>query len=96
MNADCYPRLYYPELYVLGGGYCEYWRCSRKWSTPMGYVTMNDPQYMQECQEGLNQLRKFSQLRKDAVARKSRTRVPLLPPLSIFKFRVKDVGIQKM
>ena len=57
-NHRVYPRIHYPEVYVLEGGYCKYWKNSGARCRPNNYVRMNDPSYAASCKEDLDQFRK--------------------------------------
>ncbi|KAL4231733.1 M-phase inducer phosphatase 1 [Mactra antiquata] len=39
-NKDCYPNLYYPELYLLDGGYKEYFATEKEFCVPQTYKPM--------------------------------------------------------
>ncbi|XP_053306054.1 M-phase inducer phosphatase 1-like [Spea bombifrons] len=39
-NANVYPQLYYPELYILKGGYKEFYENFKSLCEPQGYVNM--------------------------------------------------------
>ena len=41
VNLQIYPKLFYPEIYVLQGGYSEFWRSFPQWCQG-GYVKMTD------------------------------------------------------
>ncbi|KAG0245213.1 cell division cycle- protein [Actinomortierella wolfii] len=47
-NSINYPALYYPELYVLDGGYSRFFKEYPDYCTPQNYVSMLDPAYRQE------------------------------------------------
>ncbi|KAH7889241.1 hypothetical protein F5I97DRAFT_1923807 [Phlebopus sp. FC_14] len=57
-NNHMYPRIHYPEVYILEGGYCEYYRQSSFRCEPQGYVTMDDPNHALSRREDLDQFRK--------------------------------------
>ncbi|XP_052062579.1 M-phase inducer phosphatase 3-like [Mytilus californianus] len=40
LNAENYPSLYFPELYILKGGYKEFYGSYKTLCTPMDYVPM--------------------------------------------------------
>jgi len=50
LNLDNWPNLYYPELYLLEGGYSAFWSSFPDLCTPQGYVKMNADQ--QACVSG--------------------------------------------
>jgi M-phase inducer tyrosine phosphatase len=58
MNGHVYPRIHYPELYILQGGYCQYFKDSGARCVPPAYVRMDDPAYLQDRREDLDGFRK--------------------------------------
>lgn len=58
MNNHLYPKIHYPEVYILEGGYCEYYKHSGERCRPQGYVTMDDPNHAHSRREDLDQFRK--------------------------------------
>lgn len=40
INAENYPALHYPELYIMKGGYKEFYENNKELCTPMAYVPM--------------------------------------------------------
>lgn len=46
---NVYPRLSFPELYMMQGGYKKFYESSPQLCTPQGYVSMWDPKYSEEC-----------------------------------------------
>ncbi|KAH7924547.1 Rhodanese-like protein, partial [Leucogyrophana mollusca] len=58
MNNHVYPKIHYPEVYILEGGYCEYYRQCAPRCQPQGYVTMDDPNHALSRKEDLDQFRK--------------------------------------
>ena len=48
MNTDCYPSLYYPELYVLDGGYKALYQQTTELCEPQSYTPMDHPSYRKE------------------------------------------------
>ncbi|KAF8626305.1 hypothetical protein AX15_004975 [Amanita polypyramis BW_CC] len=58
MNNHFYPRIYYPEVYVLEGGYCQYFKTSPYRCEPPAYVKMDDPKHLASRREDLDQFRK--------------------------------------
>ncbi|KAI3645140.1 hypothetical protein MP228_011304 [Amoeboaphelidium protococcarum] len=41
INQLNYPHLHYPEIYVLDGGYCQFYTNFKSYCDPCGYVSMN-------------------------------------------------------
>ena len=58
MNNHVYPKVHYPEVYILEGGYCAYYKHSASRCQPPGYVTMDDPSHALSRREDLDQFRK--------------------------------------
>jgi len=58
MNNHVYPRIHYPEVYILEGGYCQYFKKSADRCEPPAYVTMDDPNHATSRREDLDQFRK--------------------------------------
>jgi M-phase inducer tyrosine phosphatase len=58
MNNHVYPRIHYPEVYILEGGYCQYFKQSAGRCEPSAYVTMDDPNHATSRREDLDQFRK--------------------------------------
>ncbi|KIY51022.1 hypothetical protein FISHEDRAFT_37680 [Fistulina hepatica ATCC 64428] len=66
-NNHNYPKVHYPELYILEGGYCAFYKTSMLRCHPRGYVLMDDPQHASARDEELGQFRK---------ADKAKTKLP--------------------
>jgi M-phase inducer tyrosine phosphatase len=58
MNNHIYPKIHFPEVYVLEGGYCQYFKVSPNRCEPPAYVTMDDPVHATSRREDLDQFRK--------------------------------------
>ncbi|KAI9570429.1 hypothetical protein HD554DRAFT_2018696 [Boletus coccyginus] len=58
MNNHVYPKIHYPEVYILEGGYCAYHKHSASRCQPRGYVTMDDPSHALSRREDLDQFRR--------------------------------------
>ena len=58
MNNHLYPKIHFPEVYILEGGYCQYFKASPNRCEPPAYVTMDDPVYAASRREDLDQFRK--------------------------------------
>ena len=58
MNNHIYPKIHYPEVYILEGGYCQYFKLSAHRCEPSAYVRMDDPNYASSRREDLDQFRK--------------------------------------
>jgi hypothetical protein len=51
-NLSIYPQLSFPSIYLLDGGYAEFYNHSslKEYCEPKGYVSMFEQQYIQELQ----------------------------------------------
>lgn len=58
MNNHVYPKIHFPEVYVLEGGYCQYFKTSPTRCDPPAYITMDDPTHAASRREDLDQFRK--------------------------------------
>lgn len=58
MNNMVYPKIHYPEIYILEGGYCAYFKTSGHRCEPPAYVRMDDPNHAVARREDLDQFRK--------------------------------------
>lgn len=58
MNNHMYPKIHYPEVYILEGGYCQYFKASGARCQPPAYVTMDDPNHATSRREDLDQFRR--------------------------------------
>lgn len=57
-NNMVYPKIHYPEIYILEGGYCAYFKASGHRCEPPQYVRMDDPNHAVARREDLDQFRK--------------------------------------
>lgn len=53
VNIVNYPKLTYPEIYILDGGYSSFFRSYRAKCFPQNYVEMSDERHEQACERGL-------------------------------------------
>jgi rhodanese-related sulfurtransferase len=53
INESFYPDLYYPEMYLLEGGYKQFFKDFPELCEPRGYVEMKDPLYVPEMRLGM-------------------------------------------
>jgi M-phase inducer tyrosine phosphatase len=58
VNNHNYPRVYFPEVYILEGGYCQYFKESSVRCEPPGYVRMDDPNHAASRREDMDHFRK--------------------------------------
>lgn len=57
LNAEYYPRLTYPEIYILDGGYSAFFREHRERCYPQAYVEMNAAEHVNTCEREMGRLR---------------------------------------
>ncbi|KAJ2744942.1 m-phase inducer phosphatase [Coemansia sp. BCRC 34301] len=55
VNMHRYPYLHYPEIYVLKGGYRNFFSFHKTLCEPQSYVEMNDQAYMTDCRQRMLQ-----------------------------------------
>ncbi|KAI1383581.1 uncharacterized protein F4822DRAFT_81990 [Hypoxylon trugodes] len=56
VNAEYYPRLTYPEVYILDGGYSEFFIEHRERCHPQAYVAMGAEEHANTCERELGKL----------------------------------------
>lgn len=57
INAEHYPKLTYPEIYILDGGYSAFFADHRCRCYPQNYVEMNDAKHARTCERELGRLK---------------------------------------
>jgi len=55
-NAEFYPHLTYPEVYILEGGYSEFFKLHRDRCYPQAYVMMGAEEHANTCERELGKL----------------------------------------
>ncbi|XP_041349138.1 M-phase inducer phosphatase-like [Gigantopelta aegis] len=75
LNSDQYPKLFFPEIYLLSGGYKSFFTQCQNYCTPVDYVPMLDRTHA-------GYLRHFRSRSKSWTAGQSRRRVDQLQTLS--------------
>jgi M-phase inducer tyrosine phosphatase len=56
-NAEHYPRLTYPEVYILEGGYSAFFAEHRNRCFPPEYVEMSDAKHQRTCEREMGRLK---------------------------------------
>ncbi|KAF2688078.1 Rhodanese-like protein [Lentithecium fluviatile CBS 122367] len=64
VNSFDYPRLTYPEVYILDGGYSAFFAQHRNRCFPQNYCQMDAPDHLASCEKGMNKLRHRSKLNR--------------------------------
>lgn len=57
INVECYPRLTYPEVYILDGGYSGFFDEHRGRCYPQQYVEMSDEAHQRTCEREMGRLK---------------------------------------
>ncbi|KAL7410653.1 hypothetical protein BDY24DRAFT_171031 [Mrakia frigida] len=57
LNQPSYPSLYYPEVYILEGGYCEFFKQRPATCNPSRYIAMDDPLYQDKRSTDIQEFR---------------------------------------
>ncbi|KAL2261363.1 hypothetical protein VTK26DRAFT_4315 [Humicola hyalothermophila] len=57
LNAEHYPRLSYPEIYILDGGYSAFFGSHKERCYPQAYVEMNAAEHVNTCEREMGRLR---------------------------------------
>ncbi|KAJ9292790.1 hypothetical protein DTO271G3_8489 [Paecilomyces variotii] len=60
VNVDEYPKLTYPEMYILDGGYSAFFAEHRSLCYPQNYVEMADKNHEYDCERGLGKVKQRS------------------------------------
>jgi hypothetical protein len=53
LNEPIYPELFYPEMYLLEGGYKQFFKDYPSLCEPQGYVEMKDPSFIPQMRLGM-------------------------------------------
>jgi hypothetical protein len=61
-NVAQYPKLTFPEVYILDGGYSSFFKNHRARCFPQNYVEMDAKEHELACERGLNKMRQRSKL----------------------------------
>ncbi|OXV11298.1 hypothetical protein Egran_00942 [Elaphomyces granulatus] len=62
LNVDQYPKLSYPEMYILDGGYSAFFAEHRSLCYPQNYVEMSSKEHEYACERGLSRVKQRSKL----------------------------------
>ena len=62
INASQYPKLSYPEAYILDGGYSSFFQNHRCRCFPQNYVLMDDEAHESACERGLGKIKQRQKL----------------------------------
>ncbi|KAG8733392.1 cell division cycle- protein [Ceratobasidium sp. 423] len=60
LNSHSYPNVHYPEVYIMAGGYNQYFKEKpSQVEPPFSYVQMDDPSYLHSRHSDLNNFRRW-------------------------------------
>jgi len=62
VNSMNYPALTYPEMYILEGGYSQFFKQNRGMCFPQNYVEMEHKDHELACEKGMNKLKQRAKL----------------------------------
>ncbi|GAB7351536.1 hypothetical protein MBLNU459_g2172t2 [Dothideomycetes sp. NU459] len=63
-NDFQYPKLTYPEMYILDGGYSKFFANHRTMCFPQNYVEMQHKDHERECERGMGKLKQRAKLNR--------------------------------
>lgn len=58
INGRVYPKICYPEMYILEGGYSQFYNDFSEYCQPRGYVRMDDPAHVQARDADMDNFRR--------------------------------------
>jgi M-phase inducer tyrosine phosphatase len=58
LNMHRYPELHYPDIYILDGGYSNFFSSHRSRCEPQQYVEMTNSNHRDACEREMNKFRK--------------------------------------
>lgn len=62
VNSEHYPRLTYPEMYILEGGYSEFFKSHSTRCFPESYLQMDSKDHEDACERGMDKVRRRAKL----------------------------------
>lgn len=62
LNSENYPKLLYPDIVVLEGGYKKFFDNHKEWCFPQAYVEMKDIKHKRTCEVEMNKVMQASKL----------------------------------
>lgn len=82
-NHDSYPKVFYPELYVLEGGYSKFFESHADICEPQAYIRMDDRRFQARRNSDLDQFRKFSRTQSFTYGQKQTHQALPAPRISV-------------
>lgn len=62
INQHQYPRLTYPDIYILDGGYSDFFKSHRNHCFPQSYVEMVSKEHEDACERGMAKVKRRAKL----------------------------------
>ncbi|ORY04162.1 Rhodanese-like protein [Basidiobolus meristosporus CBS 931.73] len=84
LNSMDYPNLYFPQLYILDGGYRSFYSQVKEFCVPQSYIEMNDEGYLSECKSRMMQFKESFTSRRNKQRSSSLTHSTSSPQTGIF------------
>lgn len=66
VNVEQYPKLTYPEMYIMEGGYSSFFKSFASQCYPQNYVEMAAQEHAQACEKGLDKVKQRSKCMRRA------------------------------
>ncbi|KAH7340966.1 Rhodanese-like domain-containing protein [Rhizoctonia solani] len=70
LNSISYPNVHYPEVYVMAGGFNQYFKEKPVLEPPFSYVQMDDPVHLRARHNDLNNFRKWERTKSHTYGEK--------------------------
>jgi M-phase inducer tyrosine phosphatase len=84
MNLASYPKVHYPEIYILEGGYKNFYEHAPHKCEPCAYVPMTHPTHMKRCRSDMAKFeRNFGRTRSFAAIESQLSSSRLAPPIAL-------------
>lgn len=64
VNKEHYPRLTYPDIYILDGGYSSFFKNHRTLCFPQNYVEMESKEHESACEMGMAKVKRRGKLHR--------------------------------
>ena len=69
-SLNTYPALHFPEMYILSGGYKEFFSCEEhKRLCTQGYTPMHHPDFLDQCSEAMKLTKSMSTTKMKSLSR---------------------------
>jgi len=82
VNQEHYPKLTYPEIYILDGGYSSFFESYRIRCFPQNYVEMSSKEHENACERGMAKVKKRGKLSRAQTYAFGQSAVRAVEPLT--------------